>query len=103
MVTNPGTRGGSHEQHVKAGEQSRKNTGGSESGHDPERAAARTSSTSKPANKAIRIHSSGSVRNSALPTRQGAVPQLIEQRYGLVGIARLVHFEPGVSEKFSGD
>ena len=29
-----GTRGGSHEQHVKAGEQSRKNTGGSESGHE---------------------------------------------------------------------
>ena len=28
-----GTQGGSHEQHVKAGEQSHKNTGGSESGH----------------------------------------------------------------------
>jgi len=29
-----GTQGGSHEQHVKAGEQSHKNTGGSESGHE---------------------------------------------------------------------
>jgi hypothetical protein len=34
MATEHGTRGGSHEQHVKAGEQSHKNTAGAQGHHE---------------------------------------------------------------------
>ena len=65
-----GTRGGSHEQHVKAGQQSH--------------------------NKYIVPDQFGQFQP---PGRRGrALFKRFEQRYGLVGIAHLVHFEPGVSE-----